>query len=54
MLMLMRQIILEPIENAIEIVEGRVVALRTELDTTPPNTKTLQQVLQVQSPWVEC
>jgi len=46
------QIILEPIETAIELVEGRIVALRSELDTTPPNTKTLQQVLQARSPHV--
>jgi len=41
-----KEIVLEPIETAIELVEGRIVALRSELDTTPPNTKTLQQVLQ--------
>jgi len=41
-----KEVVLEPIETAIELVEGRIVALRTELDTTPPNTKTLQQVLQ--------
>jgi hypothetical protein len=46
------QIILEPIETAIELVEGRIVALRSELDTTPPNTKTLQQVLQARSPHI--
>jgi len=41
-----REIILSPIENAIELVEGRCEALLTEINSTLPSTKTLQQVLQ--------
>jgi hypothetical protein len=40
------EVIIEPIQYAIELVEGRIYALRNELDTSPPNIKTLQQVLQ--------
>ena len=41
-----KEIILEPIENAIEIIHGREKALRRELDLSPPNIKTLQINLQ--------
>jgi len=40
------EIILEPIEAAVELVQGRVEAIRKELDCKPHNPKTLQQVLQ--------
>lgn len=41
-----RQIVLQPIENAIEIIESRKNALRCELELNPPNLKTLQINLQ--------
>ena len=41
-----KEIILEPIENAIEIIQSREKALRRELDLSPPNIKTLQINLQ--------
>jgi len=37
---------LSPIENSIEIMEGRVDAITTEIKTPLPNTKTLHPVLQ--------
>eukprot|EP01087_Luapelamoeba_hula_P013453 TRINITY_DN3839_c4_g1_i2.p1 TRINITY_DN3839_c4_g1~~TRINITY_DN3839_c4_g1_i2.p1 ORF type:complete len:1930 (-),score=376.88 TRINITY_DN3839_c4_g1_i2:62-5851(-) len=40
------EIIMEPLEVSIELVQGRIAALRKELDSRPPSTKTLQQVLQ--------
>jgi len=40
------EIILTPIENSTEIIEGRVRALKTEVTSSAPNTKTLQIVLQ--------
>ncbi|KAL6054781.1 dedicator of cytokinesis protein 7 isoform X5 [Balamuthia mandrillaris] len=40
------EIILSPIENAIDLIRGRCEALRMELDVAAPSTKTLQQVLQ--------
>jgi hypothetical protein len=41
-----RSIILEPIENAVEIIQSRERALRRELNQNPPNPKTLQIQLQ--------
>jgi len=40
------QIILTPIETARDLIKGRCEALRKELSSTSPNTKTLQIVLQ--------
>jgi dedicator of cytokinesis protein 6/7/8 len=40
------EIILTPIENAIETINGRKDALQTELGRSPPNTKLLQINLQ--------
>ncbi len=37
---------LTPIENAIELIDSRNTALLNELNCTPPNIKTLQNVLQ--------
>lgn len=37
---------IDPIHNAIELVERRCQALATELNVIPPNLKTLQNVLQ--------
>jgi len=39
-------VILDPIRSAIDLIESRVLALKTELSVDPPNTKTLQNVLQ--------
>jgi len=40
------EVILTPIENAIELVEDRVTKLRQELKTDPPRINALQQLLQ--------
>jgi hypothetical protein len=41
-----REILLNPIETSTEIIEGRVTALRHEVESSNPSTKTLQIVLQ--------
>ena len=40
------EIILQPLQNAIEIIQNREKALRRELQLSPPNSKTLQIQLQ--------
>jgi len=41
-----REIVLTPIETAVELIENRCNALLTEINSLPPSTKTLQNVLQ--------
>ena len=41
-----RDVIISPIENAIELIEDRVSKLRTELETNPPRINALHQVIQ--------
>lgn len=41
-----REVIISPIENAIELIEDRVSKLRTELETNPPRINSLHQVIQ--------
>lgn len=41
-----REVIISPIENAIELIEDRVAKLRTELETNPPRLNSLHQVIQ--------
>lgn len=38
--------IVEPIDSAIDLVKSRIDAIKKELGLIPPNTKTLQIVLQ--------
>jgi hypothetical protein len=40
------QLILSPIENAIELIADRCAKLRTELETNPPRLNSLHQVIQ--------
>ena len=40
------QIVLSPIENAIELIEGRIEAIKAQFEYNPPRTNQLQQVLQ--------
>eukprot|EP01104_Vermistella_antarctica_P003930 TRINITY_DN1431_c0_g1_i1.p1 TRINITY_DN1431_c0_g1~~TRINITY_DN1431_c0_g1_i1.p1 ORF type:complete len:2060 (+),score=630.15 TRINITY_DN1431_c0_g1_i1:204-6383(+) len=40
------EIILSPLENAIELIEDRVARLRLELEANPPRMNSLQQVIQ--------
>jgi len=39
-------VILTPLENAVELIEGRVAALREQLDTNPPRMNALHSVIQ--------
>ncbi|KAN0034357.1 hypothetical protein ACTFIV_000860 [Dictyostelium citrinum] len=41
-----REIILSPIENAIELIRGRCIKLKEQLDTNPPRINLLHQILQ--------
>ena len=41
-----REIIVSPLEGAVEAIEKRNLVVQKELDAVPPNPKTLQQVLQ--------
>jgi hypothetical protein len=41
-----RELIISPIENAIELIEDRVAKLRLELQTNPPRLNSLHQVIQ--------
>jgi hypothetical protein len=41
-----KEIVLSPIENAIELIKGQVAKLRAELEQFPTRLKSLQQVLQ--------
>jgi hypothetical protein len=41
-----KEIVLSPIENAIELIKGQVAKLRAELEQYPTRLKSLQQVLQ--------
>lgn len=40
------QLILSPLENAIELIENRVAALRAQLTQNPPRLNALQSVIQ--------
>lgn len=39
------EIILSPIENAIELIQGTVISLRQILESTPPNRNKLHHIL---------
>jgi hypothetical protein len=41
-----KEIILSPLENAVELLEGRVAALRAQLTQNPPRLNALQSVIQ--------
>ncbi|KYR00713.1 DOCK family protein [Tieghemostelium lacteum] len=41
-----KEIILSPIENAIELIKGRCIKLKEQLDTNPPKINPLQQIIQ--------
>ncbi|EGC37649.1 hypothetical protein DICPUDRAFT_149722 [Dictyostelium purpureum] len=41
-----REIILSPIENAIELIRNRCIKLKEQLDTNPPRINLLHQILQ--------
>lgn len=40
------QVILTPLENAVELIENRVAALREQLETNPPRLNALHSVIQ--------
>jgi len=40
------EVILSPLENAIELIDGRVAALKAQLNTNPPRLNALQSVIQ--------
>eukprot|EP01087_Luapelamoeba_hula_P004157 TRINITY_DN14106_c0_g1_i1.p1 TRINITY_DN14106_c0_g1~~TRINITY_DN14106_c0_g1_i1.p1 ORF type:complete len:254 (-),score=49.85 TRINITY_DN14106_c0_g1_i1:78-731(-) len=40
------EVIISPLENAIELIEGRIAALKAQLNTNPPRLNALQSVIQ--------